>query len=158
MEKPWTPTKGAKSKRLAEARLLELLSHAAHIDDTSFLDLARRNVPEAWLTLEMDLDVAEPKDKVTLYLSRSVLRMFKSMGHGYQARINRILETWMQMKIANKEAFEMSMMDAIRQAQAESDTCSVPPEKRRREALHEHWAYAQGVFDTLKRLGMLEGE
>lgn len=59
-------------------------------------------VPDAWHTLEADLDVDEKKEKVTLYLDRSVARFFKAMGQGYQARINRLLATWAQMKIAGE--------------------------------------------------------
>ena len=59
-------------------------------------------VPEAWHTLEADLDVEEAKQKVTLYLDRSVVRFYRAMGRGYQARINRLLATWAQMKIAGE--------------------------------------------------------
>lgn len=57
-------------------------------------------VPDAWHTLAYDLDVTEPKVKVTLYLDRSVARAFQAMGHGYQARINRLLATYITMQAA----------------------------------------------------------
>ena len=50
--------------------------------------------------LDLCLGVTEPKVKVTLYLDASVARFFRAMGNGYQARINRVLSTWAQMKIA----------------------------------------------------------
>ena len=59
-------------------------------------------VPEAWHTLEADLEVEEPREKVTLYLDRSVARFYRGMGRGYHARINRLLRTWAQMKIAGE--------------------------------------------------------
>jgi hypothetical protein len=59
-------------------------------------------VPDAWHTLEADLDVEEPRVKVTLYLDRSVARFYRGMGRGYHARINRLLRTWAQMKIAGE--------------------------------------------------------
>ena len=37
---------------------------------------------------------------ISAYLDRAVVRCFRAMGGGYQARINRILETWVQMKMA----------------------------------------------------------
>ena len=59
----------------------------------------REEVPEAWHTLEYDLDVAEPKVKVTLWLDKSVATFFRGMGKGYQARINRILALYAHLKI-----------------------------------------------------------
>jgi hypothetical protein len=60
----------------------------------------REELPEAWHMVEADLDCREPKRKMTLYLDASVAQMFRAMGQGYQARINRILSTWLQMKMA----------------------------------------------------------
>tara|TARA_R110000787_G_scaffold42970_4_gene105275 strand:- start:295 stop:663 length:369 start_codon:yes stop_codon:yes gene_type:complete len=60
----------------------------------------RENVPEAWHSIEQDIDCEEPKVKVTLYLDRSVARCFKAMGKGYQARINRLLQTWLHLRAA----------------------------------------------------------
>ena len=62
----------------------------------------REDLPLEWHLLEMDLPVQEKKEKVTLYLDRSVARLFRGMGQGYQARINHLLRTWMQMKIAKE--------------------------------------------------------
>ena len=58
-------------------------------------------LPAEWKLILHDADVTEKKEKVTLYLDRAVARMFRAMGKGYQGRINRILETWMQMKMAS---------------------------------------------------------
>ena len=148
----WAPTKGPKTKRLAEARMRQLLFHASCRDDQAFMHRARREVPEAWLTLEMDVEVRAPKEKVTLYLDQPVARMFRAMGRGYQDRINRILETYLQMKIAENVAFEMDMLEAIEKS---GDDRKRPEEngelERRRMALHDHWAYVQGVMDTCIR-------
>jgi uncharacterized protein (DUF4415 family) len=87
----------SKTERIARGRLLQHLWEARA--DALEESLAAE-VPEAWHTLEADLDVVERKVKVTLYLDASVARVFRAMGVGYQARINRILATWVQMKIA----------------------------------------------------------
>ena len=73
----------------------------------------REEVPEAWHTLEADLDVWEPKEKVTLYVETSVARFYRAMGHGYQARINRILATWAQMKIAGEVRLDEALARRI---------------------------------------------
>jgi len=38
--------------------------------------------------------------KMSLYLDESVARFYRAMGTGYQARINRILATFAQMRIS----------------------------------------------------------
>ncbi|MDA8585495.1 BrnA antitoxin family protein [Rhodobacteraceae bacterium] len=116
--------------------------------DDLFLDRARRLVPDAWHMIEMDVDVSEPKEKLTLYLDKSVAKMFKAMGHGYQARINRILATWVQMQIADVKVIEMGYIEALEATRGERDA-EVPQDVRgrRAEALEEHWAYLQGVLD-----------
>ena len=53
---------------------------------------------------------------MTLYLDRSVAKAFKAMGQGYQARINRILETWLQMRMAEKPALQKRLMERVKEA------------------------------------------
>lgn len=87
-----------KSERLARRRLMYHL----WLQDEDSLPLSeiRAEIPDAWHTVEADIDCYEPKQKLTLYLDQSVARLFKGMGKGYQARINRILQLWLQMKMA----------------------------------------------------------
>ena len=100
---PYRPrTKGVaktKTERLAMDRLLMHLEHLKL--EGEMLDYRIQSlVPEAWDTLERDVDVTEKKRKVTLYLDDSVVKFFKAMGNGYQTRINRVLATFAQMRIA----------------------------------------------------------
>lgn len=140
-----SPAKGPKTKRLAHDRLLRLLHEAACEEDMALLEEVRREVPDAWHLIEMDLDVIAPKDKITLYLDRAVVKCFRAMGHGYHARINRILETWMQMKMAELKALEMQLVDALSVTQAD---CTAPDpedwETVKLEKVAESWAYRQG--------------
>ena len=154
-----TPTRnGPKTKRIARDRLYRLMFDWSIEDDFHFLQTARRHVPEAWHVLEMDIDVEEPKQKVTLYLNRSVVRMFQQMGKGYHARINRVLETWVQMKIAELKAFEMDQIAAIKAARIECEAEEPEDQSERQiEELHDHWAYLQGVIDTEAKLAKRKG-
>lgn len=150
----WTTNaKGPKSRRMAEARFHKLLWIAAH-EDNGFLHDARREVPDAWRTLEFDLDVEEPKQKVTLYLDRSVARLFRAMGKGYQARINRILATWMQMKIAEKAELAIDLAAQLRKDAAARNAAD-PAERIEdaRRTLAESWAYNEGLTDGLHLAG-----
>ena len=154
-----TPTRnGPKTKRIARDRLYRLMFDWSIEDDFHFLQTARRHVPEAWHVLEMDIDVEEPKQKVTLYLNRSVVRMFQQMGKGYHARINRVLETWVQMKIAEMKAIEMDQIAAIKAARIECEAEEPEDQSERQiEELHDHWAYLQGVIDTEAKLAKRKG-
>lgn len=58
------------------------------------------HVPAAWGRLEEDIDVEERKVKITLLLDESVAKYFRAQGRGYQARINRVLQTYAQLRIA----------------------------------------------------------
>jgi hypothetical protein len=91
-------TPQSKTHRLALDRLgkrsLDLVDTPIWVYDL------RDEVPAAWATLEQDVDVEEPKVKITLRLDESVAKYYRAMGKGYQERINRVLATYAQMKIA----------------------------------------------------------
>lgn len=136
---------GPKSKRLAKDRLFRLVNEQALENDLHFLEQARRVVPEAWHLVEMDVDVLERKEKLTLYLDRSVAKIFKAMGAGYQARINRVLATWVQMKMAELEVYEMGYYEKL--AATNDELRADPPEDmrdQRADTLANHWAFLQG--------------
>lgn len=95
--KPRAKTQAQLTARTRLARNLLVLN------SENWLSAALRDdVPDAWHTLELDLEVEEPKEKVTLYLDQSVAKFYRAMGKGYHARINRLLATWAQMKIAEE--------------------------------------------------------
>ncbi len=147
------PARGSKSRRLAEERFYTHLIRSSFESENAFLETLRREVPEAWHTLEMDLEVETPKEKVTLYLDRAVITMFRKMGKGYQARINRILETWLQMKISEIETFRKEMIMRVAEANRYPDRERTKHEAemtREAEKLVEHWAYEEG-FEAGRR-------
>ncbi len=97
-------TRTTKTQRLAVERLTRNLRA---LQDERDMDYAVRDLcPEAWRTLELDLDTEESKIQITLRLDESVAKFYRAMGKGYQTRINRILATWAQIKIARVRAFE----------------------------------------------------
>ncbi len=154
MSTNWVPTKGAKTRRLAEERFHHLIAMQTLTFDGGFLEAAQTEVPEARHTLEMDVDVEGPKEKVTSYLDRAVVTMFRRMGKGYQSRINRILETWLQMKIAEKTIFQKEIMERVKEAREDQER----PEPKtfldeEAEKLVEHWAYMEGWHAREKAMG-----
>lgn len=92
-DRPYTKTQRIALDRLGK-RSNELRNTPLWVYDL------RKDVPSAWATLEQDIDVEEPKVKITLRLDASVAKFFRAMGSGYQARINRVLATYAQLKIA----------------------------------------------------------
>ena len=107
-----------KAERIARDRIARFLyEQAMNEDDILPLHLAQA-VPEAWHTLEHDLDVVEPKIKVTLRLDASVAKFYRAMGQGYQARISRILALWAHMKIAKQIQLEDKMWVQLKKINA----------------------------------------
>jgi len=67
-------------------------------------------LPAEWKLIAHDMDVTERKVKVTLYLDRSVARMFRELGQGYQGVINRVLRVWLQCKAAGWMDDELTIL------------------------------------------------
>ena len=150
----WTSKRtGTKARRMAEARFHQLLYYASH-ENNDFLEEARREVPDAWMTLELDMETVAKKQKVTLYLDEAVVKMYRAMGPGYQGRINRILETWMQMKIAEKSEMYRDLMGQL-EADGIARLEDRPPDSviSAGKTLAENWAYNEGLRDGLTVLG-----
>lgn len=154
MSVDWTPGKGPKTRRLAEARFHRLLYLQSMTDDDLFLETARREIPDAWRTLELDVDAEEPKQKVTLYLDRRVAQMFRRMGKGYQARINRILETWLQLKMSEKAVLRKETLEWVLQAMDEKNGAKMSERvKAEYERLVKDVAYEEGRLAGLRERG-----
>lgn len=150
---PDTPPRrfpATKTARLARARLERLLEGAG--DDTRLWAKVQDRVPEAWATLEEDIDCWEDKVKVTLRLDTSVARFYRAMGKGYQARMNRILATYAQMKIG-----EVERMRAL------EDKVDAIMKENLPEELGEHWRqhrekYLSGDGPDLSWLDRIYGD
>ncbi|RLJ51681.1 BrnA antitoxin of type II toxin-antitoxin system [Litoreibacter meonggei] len=95
----FTPNTRPKSQRIAKEKLGRLLQLGDLEDNVT--ELVRDLIPQAWHRLEHDIDVEEPKVKITLRVDRSVAKFYRAWGNGYQARINRILATYAQARIAD---------------------------------------------------------
>ena len=125
-----------KTQRLAYDRMLSAIMEAEWEELDAFIDL-HQHIPDAWETLERDVDVDESKVKITLLLDESVAKFFRAQGKGYQARINRVLATYAQMKIADvrlseKRMDKYSRIDAeAREAEARGETREPRPEDSR---------------------------
>lgn len=121
----WEDAKGeTRTQRLARERLTKHLYGLSR--DDAWVREIQALVPDAWQALEADLPVEEEKIKITLRLDESVAKFFRATGPGYQARINRVLATYAQMRIA--EVYRMDRYARDRRwtfgmALPESDGC-----------------------------------
>lgn len=111
-------TRMTKAERIARQKLMRYL-YEESVEPTNVSTELRDKVPEAWHTLEHDLDVYEPKTKITLWMDTSVARFYRAMGPGYQARISRILALWANMKIGEALRTEEVMMAQLRRLNEE---------------------------------------
>jgi len=66
------------------------------------VDALNRNetIPSEWHRIWRGEDRDTRRTKVTLKLDADVVRFFKSMGPGYQPRMNRVLRSFMQARLA----------------------------------------------------------
>jgi uncharacterized protein (DUF4415 family) len=64
--------------------------------------LKRKLIPPDWHRIEKDVPVRRPKTKITADFDADMVKWFRSMGLGYQARMNQILRTWM-LAVISKE-------------------------------------------------------
>ena len=122
--------------RLAYERMLRCVMDLDYEGLTPYYDLCEQ-IPDAWDTLERDVDVTEKRVKVTLLLDESVAKFFRAQGQGYQARINRVLGTFAQMKIAEVRLSEKRAAKILAEAKAQREAeaqARAEAERRRWEA------------------------
>ncbi len=59
-------------------------------------------IPSDWHKVEKEVPVRRRKTKVTADFDADMVKWFRAMGLGYQARMNQVLRTWM-LAVISKE-------------------------------------------------------
>ena len=67
-------------------------------------------IPEAWHSIEADVPVRRRKTKVTAAFDTDMVKWFRAMGLGYQARMNAVLRTFM-LALVSKEITSRKNLD-----------------------------------------------
>ncbi len=62
--------------------------------------LARERVPPLWHEIARNR-LPKKKGKVTLGIEEDVVKFFRSMGRGYQPKMNDVLRAWMHGRLAD---------------------------------------------------------
>ena len=63
-----------------------------HIEATS-------RIPDEWHEIAQNR-APQPKERITMAVDRDVLKFFRSMGAGYQPRLNEVLRSYMHARLA----------------------------------------------------------
>lgn len=74
--------------------------------------------PEGWGMVDVDFPPEPEREEVTLTLDKSLIAAFRKMNGDVDGRINRILETWLQMKLAGMLREEQAMAATIERLKA----------------------------------------
>ena len=64
--------------------------------------LKLRHIPEGWEGIEAAHPCRRRKSKLTANFDSDVVKWFRAMGHGYQARMNAVLRIYM-LSVVSKE-------------------------------------------------------
>ncbi|MEM1236514.1 MAG: BrnA antitoxin family protein [Pseudomonadota bacterium] len=97
---PWrkTPDKMTEKERIAALNSVEGLRELEY-DLRDALN-RRGTFPGDWNHIAEGLDRDAARVKVTIRLDADVVKFFRLMGPGYQTRINRVLRSYMQARVA----------------------------------------------------------
>ena len=85
-----------KRTKTEEQKLTELL--IINMETQRALDginLFRDMIPKDWHDMETVAPVSPVKEQITLRLDRDVIKWYRALGRGYQARINALLRSFM---------------------------------------------------------------
>ena len=64
--------------------------------------LKQKLIPPDWHRVERDAPTRRRKTKITADFDADLVRWFRAMGLGYQARMNQVLRTWMLARISGE--------------------------------------------------------
>jgi uncharacterized protein (DUF4415 family) len=64
--------------------------------------LKQKLIPPDWHRIEQDVPVRKRKTKITAAFDADLVKWFRNMGLGYQARMNQVLRSWM-LAVVSKE-------------------------------------------------------
>jgi uncharacterized protein (DUF4415 family) len=108
-------------------------------------------VPKLWEQVARERG-PQPKVRISLWVERDVVRVFKSMGAGYQTRMNDVLRLWVQARIAGvirsveqAEMFDRSAGRDPRPQWGEAETDMEEVFGDRAEEANEAYGWATGI-------------
>ena len=93
-----------RKRTLAEERAYVTMTIELERQRKDFNEMKLRwdQIPSEWSRVEARVPVRPRKTKLTAAFDADMVRWFRSMGHGYQARMNRILRIYMLATVAKE--------------------------------------------------------
>lgn len=86
-----------------ERAYVEMLEQLDAVETTARQTLLKMTaIPQDWYRLEEQVPVRTRKEKLTAAFDADLVKWFRSMGHGYQARMNAVLRCYMLSVIAKE--------------------------------------------------------
>ncbi len=64
--------------------------------------LKQSQIPKAWYDIERDVPVRPRKTKLTAAFDTDLVKWYRAMGHGYQARMNAVLRAYMKAVVSKE--------------------------------------------------------
>ena len=71
-------------------------------------------IPAGWWRLELDMPASPAKEQISIRIDEDVMAFFRGYGTGYQTRMNKVLRTYMQARLAK-------VLTSARETTAEGD-------------------------------------
>ena len=93
-----TSAKRSKTEELSFDRMLDDLDE--QLADIQRLKRSRDLVPPGWRRIARETPIPPPKTKLSLKLDTEMVDWFRSLGRGWQPRMNAVLRAYMHAVIA----------------------------------------------------------
>ena len=98
MDEKQQDRKLSKHQRRAKKRVFRILRDEDY--EWAMIEYSLTTIPWEWKQMPEVAPVTEPKVPFSIRLDQDMVKWYRSLGRGYQARINMILRTYMLMVIA----------------------------------------------------------
>jgi len=84
----------------------EMMHELERLQDDLEANWLDKSLPDFWTGLEWDVPIDRHKTRVTLRLDTDMVRWFRKLGPGYQARMNRVLRVyWTALLAGHVQAY-----------------------------------------------------
>jgi uncharacterized protein (DUF4415 family) len=92
-----------KRTKSEERRYLEMILGLIQLEaEVKYDRLKRSAIPKEWYEIHKKVPVRPRKTRVTAAYDADLVKWFRSLGHGYQARMNAVLRAYM-LAVVSKE-------------------------------------------------------
>jgi uncharacterized protein (DUF4415 family) len=100
---PETAMKDRRRSKFEEQNYAALMRHLSELESWSMeRKLKERMLPPEWRKMDRTAPTKPRKTRVTIGFDEDMVRWFRGLGTGYQARMNAVLRTYMHAAISKE--------------------------------------------------------